>query len=418
MTIPIDQLRRLAGTANPDIGRLDLYSEREAHRVIAGRIMAYRAGGELKADEARQLQRSLEAVELIDKITEADHRVEYNTREARVAEAAALRVQHLSQFGAATDSRASLGAAIMDAIAEVRDGRSVSYVDLENRALSEGGSGGYGVNTQMGAAVTNMKARSIVMSLPGVQTLPMTSDRMRWPRFGTATVGAVGEAATLTAAATDLDAVDVVAQKYGTYELLSTELEEDFSTNALAAIGENLLKQLALKVDLGLLEGTGAADVVGIRNVVGANSTSLAGTPANFVKFRDAEYELRLDNGEPTVWVMHPRTWSRLAAIKTGLASDETTLLQPDPQQGPRTLLGYPVAFSSQLTLTEGATTAGSWAALLDTSQLIVCERRPARIEVSRDYKFENDQIAIRATWRGGLAALNPEAISLVTDIR
>ena len=414
---PIDELRRLASSNSPNLAGIDLDDERGRHATIAGRIQAYRPGTEMRADDARLLQRSLEAIELIDSISAREYQFARSQHESRRHLAATLR-NEIGLGGATTASRNQFGQAILEAIAEVRDGRSQANVELESRALSEAGSGGYGVNNQLMMPISNMKARSIVMGLPGLRTVPMNSDRMRWPRFGTATAGAIGEGVAVTAAATDLDAVDVVAQKYGSLEILTSELEEDFSSDALAAIGENLLKQLALRVDLGLLEGTGAADVVGIRNVVGATTTSLAGTPSNFVKFRTAEYELRNDNGDPVVWVMHPRTWSRLGDIKTGLASDETTLLQADPQQGARTLLGYPVAMSSQITLVEGGTSAGSWAALLDTSQLVVCERRPARIEVSRDYSFNTDSIAVRATWRGGLAALNPESISLVTDIR
>jgi HK97 family phage major capsid protein len=55
---------------------------------------------------------------------------------------------------------------------------------------------------------------------------------------------------------------------------------------------------------------------------------------------------------------------------------------------------------------------------LLDTSQIVVCERRPARLEISREFAFDTDRIAVRCTWRGGLAVLNPEAVSLLTDIR
>lgn len=413
---PIDQLRAWAAAgADAPADQYALAAERSDRMAIAWRILGDTQGRARRASEQRELDNHNDAIDLIDKI------IDEVSGESRRRTAVAQRARFVAPyFGSGTDTRggSALGEELLNAIHEVRDGRSVAYVDFpEARALSEGGSGGYGVPVQIGASVSNMKARSVVMSLPGVQTFPMQSDRVRWPRFGTATAGVVGENTTLTAAATDLDAVEVVAVKYGTYEIISTELEEDFSTDALAAVGDNLLKQLALKVDLGLLEGTGAPDTVGIRNVPGANSTSLAAAPTNFVKFRDAEYELRADNGEPAVWVMHPRSWSRLAAVKTGLASDETTLLSPNPQQGPKTLLGYPVAFSSQITLTEGAG-AGSWAALLDTSQIIVCERRPARLEVSRDLKFDQDSIAIRATWRGGLAVLNPEAVSLVTDIR
>ena len=113
---------------------------------------------------------------------------------------------------------------------------------------------------------------------------------------------------------------------------------------------------------------------------------------------------------------MHPRTWSTLSSIVSGIASDLTTLLEPNPQLGPKSLLGLPVAFSSQITLTEG--TLGSWAALLDTSQLLVCERRPARLEFSQHAGFSTDTVMCRATWRGNLAVLNPEAISILTDVR
>lgn len=413
----IEELRRLAAAPVHDLGNYDLEVIRTDALRQVDHLLHATVGRARKADEQRALDRANEVVDLVDKIMLADYNNVRRAQTARQNEAQALRLA--SGLYADRSARSDLGDRLAAAIDEVRDGRALATVEVDQtRALYDANAGGYGVPSPLGAPVSNMKARSIVMGLPGITTVPMSSDRMRWPRFGTATAAATAEGSTLTAANTDLDAVDLLAAKYGTLETISTELSEDFSADALAAIGENLLRQLAIRVDLGLLEGLGASDAVGIRNVVGANSTSLAGTPTNFATFRTAEYELRLDNGNPVVWVMHPRTWTRLQAVKTGIASDETTLLQPDPQQGPRTLLGYPVAFSSQITLVEGATTAGSWAALIDTSQLVIGERRPATLEVSRDYGFANDTIGIRATWRGGLAALNPEAISLVTDIR
>jgi len=308
------------------------------------------------------------------------------------------------------------GDEIRQAIDDVQNGRAQAFVDApEVRALTEAGLAGFGVQNHLMQPVSTLRAKSVVMGLPGLRTVSMDSDRARFPRIGGATVGVTAEGVSLTAAATVNSVVDVLAMKAGTLETISSELVEDYSADALAIFGENLLNQLALKVDLGLLEGNGAGDFLGIRNTAGVNSTSVAAT-ATLAKFRTADYELRNDNGVGAVWVMHPRTWNTLAGIVTGITSDLTTLLEPNPQLGPTALLGLPVAFSSQITLTEG--TLGSWAAVLDTSQLLVCERRPARLEFSKDAFFSSDSIACRATWRGNLAVLNPESISILTDVR
>lgn len=386
-------------------------------------ILKSRGNQPLLASEQRNVEALTERADAAQRL-HAQHVVDFNRRRGAKQGIEAERADTRARLGiganpAMTDDR--FGYQIRQAIGEVMEGRATAFVDgpTETRALYESGDAGAGVAQQMFAPVSTLRARSIVMNLPGLSTVAMTTDKARWPRIGGATADGTAEGATLTAANTQTDAVDVVAQKFSSYEELSTELVDDYSTEALGVFGQNLLNQLALRVDLGLLEGNGAADCVGIRNTVGANSTSVAATPANFAKFRDAEYELRLDNGLTSgggVWVMHPRTWKTLSAVKTGISSDETTLLEPDPQQGPKTLLGFPVAFSTQITLTEG--TNGSWAALLDTSQLLVAERRAPRLEISRDFKFDQDVVAVRATWRGNLVALNPEAISLLTDIR
>lgn len=383
-----------------------------ADRAAAIKAKASATGRDLLASEQRELERLTNST--------AEELVPIWEREVRAQEAAVLRSAAERTYGSTHNAARSFGEQFRNAVDEVRDGKAQAFVDFPGvrNTLSESGTAGAGVPVEIKSPVSTLAAESIVMGLPGIRRDSMTSDRARYPRIGAATTGPTAEGEALTDANTVTDHVEVVAQKFSTYEELTSELVEDYSASALAVFGDNLLKRLALRVDLGFLEGDGAQDLLGIRQVSGTNSTSVAGKPTNFQKFRDAEYELLLDNGNPVVWVMHPRSWSTLAAIKTGIASDETTLLEPDPQQGPRTLLGHPVRFSTQITLVEGATSVGSWAALLDTSQLVVLERRPARLEVSREFKFDEDIVAVRATWRGGLAVLNPQAISLATDIR
>lgn len=412
---PVDELRDLLERSATDPTSVDhwaLRAERVDHLDAGYRLLNETSGRSRLADEQRTLDRSNESVSLIDKII-------LNV-ERRANDAAAARAKHPHIFGD-TAPGDRFGAEIRNAIDEVREGRAQAFVDYpETRALATSGSGGYGVDTAMGAPVSALAARSVMMTLPGVIRIDATTgDRYRFPRFNAVSVAGTAEGATLNAAATDLDAVDIVYQKFSTYETISTELEEDFSADALAALGARMLKDLGKRVDIGLIQGAGAADVVGLFSQSGVSTTSVAGLPTDFDKVSEAVYQLELNDGTPGAWIMHPRTWRIYKQIKTGISSDKTTLLNPDPQDAPKSLEGLPVYTTSAISIVSGATSVGSTAALVDPSQLVVVTRRAPRLEVSRDVAFSTDQIAIRATTRIGLGVIDPAGgISLLTDIR
>jgi HK97 family phage major capsid protein len=418
-SLTIDDLRRIASAAVPDPGRVDLDAERLSHLTTLERVMAATEGRARKADEQRLIDRAAEAVDLIDLTTRKMHAGHKAPLDRRVSEAASLRARNPHLFPDSGRSEVNLGARLADAIGEVREGRAQAFVDFDTRALAESNTGSYGVNTVMGDPVYSLAANSVVMALPGVRMVTATTgDRMRFPRFNAVTVGGVAESAALTAAAADLDAVDIVFQKYSTYETLSTELEEDFSAPALTVLGERMLRDLGARVDSGLIQGTGAADTVGIFSQAGVSTTSVAALPADFDKVDEAIYQLELNDGNARAWLMHPRSWRILKQIKTGISSDKTTLLS-DPQNAPSQLRGLPVYTTSGISITSGATSVGSTAAVLDPSQIVVVTRRAPRLEVSRDVAFSTDMVAIRATTRIGLGVIDPAGgISLLTDIR
>lgn len=421
MSTSLEELRRCADEPHTINDPWSLEAERGEHLATVGRILDKTRGRDRQASEQRLLDQASMAVELIDTALRKHEIEARRPGNERAAQAEQLRAG-LSRFGVGGDSAARtadrFGDDIRNAIDEVMEGRSVAFVDFPNelRALTEGGQAGDGVPLQMLAPVQSLRAKSVVMGLPGVRIEPMTSDRVRWPRIGTATVATAAEIATLTSAATNTDSVDVIAAKFGTVEYLSSELWEDYSASALATFGNNLLSWLALKVDLGLLEGDGSGPgIVGLRNTPGINTTSMAAT-LTLAKIRQIVYEAMVDNATPSSFVMHPRSWLTANNIVTGITSDTTTVLDAAQQGRADQLLGLPVFQSTQITLTEG--TNGSWIGAIDGSQIVVCERRPARLEVSKEFKFDSDQITVRATWRGGLGVLNPEAVSILTDVR
>ena len=420
---PIDELRKLADSridhrSNKSI-KFELNRERAEHLLTTNTLTTEVRGREMLASEQRNLDRAHESIALIDLVLAKILQGENDDRSIQSTLARA------GVYGCADDDASASGAAFGDqiraAIGEVMEGRSRAFVDYpQTRALTESGSGGYGVTTQMGNPVETLAARSVMMGLPGVIRITATEgDRYRFPRFGAVSVAGTAEGAALNAAASDIDAVDIVYQKFSTYETISTELEEDFSADALQALGNRMLKDLGKRVDSGLIQGVGASDVVGLFAQPGTSSTSVAALPADFLKVDEAIYQMELNDGTPTAWIGHPRSWRIYNQILTGISGDKTPILQPDLQQGAKALRGLPFYSTSAISITSGATSVGSTIALVDASQLVIVTRRPPRLEISRDVAFSTDQVAIRATTRVGLGVIDAAGgISLLTDIR
>ena len=382
------------------------------------------AGRERSTHEEQQYQEGFRLVEATS--------AAYRAADLRISEAAALRQIQERQFGNMgagpnTPRRSSngtmFGEAIANAISEVRDGRSVAFVDFpETRALAETGIGGYLVNNAMGAPVFALAARSVVMGLPGVRHIDATTgDRLRLPRLNSTNIGGIAEGGALTAAATDLDAVDIIFGKLGSVEILSTEQIEDSSSQAFDIIGQRLLIDLAAKADSQLLQGDGTNGIVGLFNQAGISSTSIAGV-ATLAHAQAAEYLMLQNDGSPSAWLLSPRSWigtKGFRTIVTGVASSIQPVLTQDPSQGVNTLSGFPVYTTSAISTTTGATSVGSTGALVDASQIVIVTRRPARLEISRDVNFTTDQVAIRATTRIGLGLLDQAgAVSAIVDQR
>jgi HK97 family phage major capsid protein len=338
----------------------------------------------------------------------------------------------------------SLGESLYGAIDDVASGRvSSAFVDpafgertdvrdheqraaqREERAFTDAGDAGGAVPIEWANhPLWTLRAKSVVLGLPGINIVSMGSDRLRFPRLDSVTgAGAsliqkgVAENASLTDNTANVDEVDLVPVSFKHYALMSSEFLEDASLDGLTIFAENALQMLQLQVDASMLQGTGASDLVGIQNIIGAQTTSLAASQTDFAKFQDTLYLGRANNANPTQWLMHPRTFKDASKLVTGIASDRTTLLQPDLQSAAKTLLGLDVNMSTQITLT-GYAGAGSWAAAVDPTQLIVGVRRPPLLEISRDVAFQSDAVALKITARYGFAAINASGISLLTDIR
>jgi len=179
-------------------------------------------------------------------------------------------------------------------------------------------------------------------------------------------------------------------------------------------IQNSIAQAMALELDRVALVGTGTAPQPrGLQNVAGINTVTSVGTPADYSKFLDAIYEVRLDNYEPNAIINSVRTAKTLAKLYTGISSDKTPLMAPSDY----TALSRFV--SNQVPVNLGAGTNESLAFVGDFSQLLIGLRKNITIEISRDADdaFAKDQVMIRAIWRGDVQVTRATAFTLMSGI-
>ena len=120
-------------------------------------------------------------------------------------------------------------------------------------------------------------------------------------------------------------------------------------------------------------------------------------------------------------WFIHPLLWSFVRRIKD---SQGRYQLQPwgvAPERDiATTLFGIPVYISSNLpsAQTVGTSTDCSTVVLADMSQVVVGMRQDLQVQMSGDYAFASDQVAIRLIARTDLQPINAAATVVVTGLR
>jgi HK97 family phage major capsid protein len=296
----------------------------------------------------------------------------------------------------------------------------------EYRALSVSSpsAGGYLVPIGQANQVFDLlRANSVVLG-SGVRVLPMDSQTLNVPRIATATaVAMVAEGANI--APTDAVFAQTVlsAKKAAAFTLVSNESLEDSNPAIRQVVTEDHLKAVALFLDNQFLAGSGTGqNLKGIRNMTGISTTSMGTNGASLTldALADAAGRLEGNNGNlaTAVWFMSGRSWASIRKVKD---SQQRYQIAPDPTQaGQYTLFGIPVKISNQISNTEtvGTSTDCSWISLVDTTQVVIGQRRDVTVTYDTSYAFNADQTAIRTTSRVDIGLLDPKGVELVTGVR
>lgn len=270
-----------------------------------------------------------------------------------------------------------------------------------------------------------LSAASVGLS-SGFSVISTDRDSVTIPRWtADPTAGWVAEAGTISSTDANGDSVTATPRKLAGLQRTSNETLADSNPSLYERIAAGLVRSIALKADLGFFEGSGTApEIRGLKNVVGIGAVSMGtngAIPTTLDPFADAIGTAVEANANPSVIVMHPRTWRTLSKIKEVSGSAVPVLMADgNPTQGPRrSIYGLPVLLSSQLSITEtqGSATTASSAYIYDAAEVVVVRRQDVSVEIDRSRLFNSDESEIRAIARMDLVVPNPAAVVRIAGL-
>lgn len=254
---------------------------------------------------------------------------------------------------------------------------------------------------------------------PAVVTVITTSrgEAMDFPRL-TADANVAGtltaEAGTFTEADATISKVTLNAYKYGGIELFSAELDEDDVVNIQDVLARSAARHIVEQVNAPLTTGDGSSKPNGIITAA-ANGGTASGT-ANNTFFGPSDI-IDLFYGRKAAY----RRRGNWLASSTGLAkirklqdANGQLIWQPSLVPGaPETVLGRPIFENPDMAAVASASKSVLFG---DTHAYYVRRVGTARVELSRDYKFNTDQLALKVVERIDGDLLDANAVAYLVS--
>ncbi len=227
--------------------------------------------------------------------------------------------------------------------------------------------------------LTHLHAQSVGL-VSGLRVVTTSRDELRVPRLTADAASAwTAENAEITPADPTADELVARPSKLAALTFASNETVADSNPAVLNMLGESLARSIALKLDLGIFEGSGTApEIRGLKNTTGIQTVSMGANGAeltNLDPIADALGMLVEKNAQGSAVVMHPRTWRKLLKLKDQASgSNKPLLLQENVNDAPvPSIYGVRVYLSSQLSTTEtqGTSTTASSVYVYDPAQVL-----------------------------------------------
>lgn len=300
------------------------------------------------------------------------------------------------------------------------DGRAARWcrdngVNVETRAHNES------VNSQGGVLVPEEFAQTVIdlkeqygVFRQNVRVVPMGRDVMNMPRrVGGLTAYWASEGVAPTESTASWNNISLTAKKMGIYSLMSSELAEDAVVDIADWLANDAAYQFALKEDQTGFIGDGTSTYNGIQGIseIFRTNTGLAGYVDAATAGHDTFAEVDIADITGVMgklpayarmgakWFMSQTAYDLICTRIAATAGGNT--IQSIQGGLGLSFLGHPVVISQVLESSTGS---------LDNKVLMMFgnlelaatmgDRRSFSVATSADYKFAEDQIALRATQR------------------
>jgi HK97 family phage major capsid protein len=298
--------------------------------------------------------------------------------------------------------------------------RASDVAKYATRAL--GSTGGSAVDSSFVNQVLFYEIDESPMLDPAVVQVITTArgEALTFPRLTADPVYAgtlTAEAAALTEADPTLSVVTLNAYKYGGITLWSAELDQDDVINIQSVIAQSAAREIVLQANSPLTTGDGSDKPNGIVTAAANGGTALGTAQTGGDNFFGWPDLVTLFHFVKPAYRRRGQWLTSSAALAKIRKFRDTTgnpIFLPGLSAGsPDTILGRPVHENPDMA---AAASASKSVLFGDTQRYIVRRAGALRVEVSRDYKFSTDQLALKAVERLDGDLLDASAVAYLVS--
>ena len=306
------------------------------------------------------------------------------------------------------------------------------YEEANKYSSDVGSEGGIFIHPQIQEQIVPLiRNQSVVRQLgPQVVNLPNTNTLQLQRQTQASEAFWIGEGE-------DVEAKNGQEVRWGDLELtlrtvagfssIPNTLLEDAAEAADRLIRNDMAKVIALKEDLGYLEGTGGKEPLGIRNrteIPGKDlGEKLDNSGNGFDDLIDMQTAIQKNNGNATSWLMNPTMRGYIRKITD---NNDNNIWQPGGPSGgdqsedsPDMLLGLPVYYSNQVPVADDGN-GSTYIVLADWSEFLIAQKRDGISMDASDVAgdaFEKNLTKYRAIRRVTGGPRVPENFYILDDI-